>query len=409
MVDSKFPSSALAGQEVEVVPTKVLKVDLPSRRVITVIAHKGRSLKEVLRPLLNKYGFNVDLVSVWDDDHCISMDIPAINAPSRLSLTVTEEELQRQLHPPKYTHDISHAQTALDEFTNKAFEEFLVGKSTNKYQYSEGSCKSDDQHSEGSSVLPSKFFLRDSTMHGKKKGKSKCCTTGEKSANDYTTEEAPRSQAPLIAKWRNGVKLQVPGRFDGEDLYEGLKRAQRSRLEDQRGTEINFEMPDFLKNEENGKPAGRSKIRRPRVMSANCEGNAKFYGSIQERQTGSGSSAHARGANGSGEERLGIAGTDRSSGDSLDRESKSRENSFDLDTTLLDTEQTLVENGSLARAAGLDSSSAKISKPPPLPPKPKHLAANLIKTNYTLSSKSLQKPSHLPFSPAELSQKTDIF
>lgn len=31
------------------------------------------------------------------------------------------------------------------------------------------------------------------------------------------------------------------------DLYEGLKRAQRSRLEDQRGTEINFELPDFLK------------------------------------------------------------------------------------------------------------------------------------------------------------------
>lgn len=29
---------------------------------------------------------------------------------------------------------------------------------------------------------------------------------------------------------------------------EGLKRAQRSRLEDQRGTEINFELPDFLKD-----------------------------------------------------------------------------------------------------------------------------------------------------------------
>lgn len=32
---------------------------------------------------------------------------------------------------------------------------------------------------------------------------------------------------------------------------EGLKRAQCSRLEDQRGTEINFELPDFLKNKEN--------------------------------------------------------------------------------------------------------------------------------------------------------------
>ena len=31
------------------------------------------------------------------------------------------------------------------------------------------------------------------------------------------------------------------------DLYEGLKLAQRGRLEDQRGTEIKFEMPDFLK------------------------------------------------------------------------------------------------------------------------------------------------------------------
>lgn len=29
---------------------------------------------------------------------------------------------------------------------------------------------------------------------------------------------------------------------------EGLKRAQRFRLEDQRGTEINFELPDFLKD-----------------------------------------------------------------------------------------------------------------------------------------------------------------
>lgn len=36
------------------------------------------------------------------------------------------------------------------------------------------------------------------------------------------------------------------------ELYEGLSRAQGSRLEDQRGTEINFELPDFLKDKENG-------------------------------------------------------------------------------------------------------------------------------------------------------------
>lgn len=36
--------------------------------------------------------------------------------------------------------DISH-QSTLDEITNKVFEELLVGKSTNKTEISEGSCK----------------------------------------------------------------------------------------------------------------------------------------------------------------------------------------------------------------------------------------------------------------------------
>lgn len=39
--------------------------------------------------------------------------------------------------------------------------------------------------------------------------------------------------------------------FYFSELYEGLSRALRSRLEDQRGTEINFELPDFLKDKEN--------------------------------------------------------------------------------------------------------------------------------------------------------------
>lgn len=56
------------------------------------------------------------------------------------------------------------------------------------------------------------------------KAKSKCCNTSEKgNTNDCIHEGAPiKSQPPLIAKWRNGVKLQLPGRFDGDgknDIY----------------------------------------------------------------------------------------------------------------------------------------------------------------------------------------------
>ncbi|CAK9794592.1 Regulator of G-protein signaling loco [Anthophora plagiata] len=426
-IEAKYPSSVLAGQEVEVVPTKILKVDLPSRRVITVIAHKGRTLKEVLRPLLNKYGFNLDMVTVWSENHRVSMDIQAIDAPARLifSSNIKEEDPEKELNTVKYTHDASNAQPTLDEITNRVFEELLVGKGSSKYHYNDGSCKSDDQRSEGSSsILPSKFFLRDSTMHGKKKGgKSKCNANEKNNGNDYASEESGKSHPPLIAKWRNGVKLQLPGKFDGEDLYEGLKRAQRSRLEDQRGTEINFELPDFLKNKENGKPTDRNKIRRPRILSTNCEANAKFYGSIHERQNCSSGGGHAQNTmmtvtgggsaskNGNADERYHVSASGKES------HSKSPDSSFTLDTTLTDGDRTIVENGACSRSVAAqctfdveaDSPSAvvKSPKPPPLPPKPKNLVTGPAKTGYpVVSSKPLPKSNRaVPVSPIESSRK----
>ncbi|KAL0099996.1 hypothetical protein PUN28_019465 [Cardiocondyla obscurior] len=398
MVDTKCFSSVLAGQEVEVVLTKVLKVELPSRRIISVIAHKGKILKEVLRPLLNKYGFNLDLISIWSEGRCVPMDIMAINAPTRIIVVANEEDFQRELHTAKYLDEVPHAQPTLDEITNKVFEELLVGKSKNKYQYSEGSCKSDDQRSEGSSILSSKFFLRDSTIHGKKKAKSKCNTSEKSNTNDCLHEGAPiKSQPPLIAKWRNGVKLQLPGRFDGDELYEGLKRAQRSRLEDQRGTEINFELPDFLKNKENGKPSDSNKMRRTRVVSANCEGTTKFYDSNDDKQS-SGYEYPTHMTNGAANERFSALVN------ISEPLNKCLDNSFtlDVDRTLVDGDQTIMENGDSPSKSphsgsygSTDLSPTKLTKPPPLPPKPKNLVVNVVKSGYIASPKTIQRHNHV--------------
>ncbi|XP_017886378.1 regulator of G-protein signaling loco isoform X1 [Ceratina calcarata] len=427
-IETKYPSSALAGQEVEVVPTKVLKVDLPTRRTITVIAHKGRTLKEVLRPLLNKYGFKLDAITVWSENHPLYMDIQAIDAPTRLILTNgKDEDLQKGLLTQiKYGQSVLHSQPTLDEITNRVFEELLVGKASSKYHYNDGSCKSDDQRSEGSSILPSKFFLRDSTMHGKKKGgKTKSNTSERSSTNDYMSEDTTKSHPPpLIAKLRNGVKLQLPGKFDGDDLYEGLKRAQRSRLEDQRGTEINFELPDFLKNKENGKPMDRGKIRRPRI-SPNCEANSKFYGAMYERQncneydqnsaaetttmmTLATTALVASSKNGNPDERLRTSITGKES------QSKSPDTSYSLDTTLTDGDQTVVENGSCSRTASSGSFDSRINSPgatkspkppPPLPPKPKNLVTSATKTGHIVTFKSLPKSNlAVPLNSTELSR-----
>lgn len=53
-----------------------------------------------------------------------------------------------------------------------------------------------------------------------KGGKSKCNINEKSNTNDYVPEETTKSHPPLIAKWRNGVKLQLPGKFDGEGKFE---------------------------------------------------------------------------------------------------------------------------------------------------------------------------------------------
>ncbi|KAI4498923.1 hypothetical protein M0802_006098 [Mischocyttarus mexicanus] len=365
-MDIKYSSSVLAGQEVEVVPTKVLKVDLPSRRVITVIAHKGRTLKEVLRPLLNKYGFNLDLISIWSEGHRVCMDISAINAPTRLTLTTNSEvDAQRDPALVKYSDEISRGQPTLDEITNKVFEELLVGKSASKYQYNEGSCKSDDQRSEGSSILPSKFFVRDSTMHGKKKMKSKYTTGSEKSGTtESVSEETSRPHPPLIAKWRNGVKLQLPGSYEITN-----------------------------QNKENGKPLDRNKVRRARVTPTNYEGTTKFYDTGEEKEVSTGQEHPTYLTNGRIVERLTTVP------DTIESVSKCLDSSFTLDGTIVDGDQTIIENGfrtdskhqELSLSTDSQVSPTKLSKPPPLPPKPKNLVMNVVKTSYIMTSKTLQK------------------
>ncbi|CAG5075886.1 Similar to loco: Regulator of G-protein signaling loco (Drosophila melanogaster) [Cotesia congregata] len=412
LMNLKYSSSVLAGQEVEVVPAKVLKVDLPSRRIITVVAHKGRTLREVLRPLLNKYGFKLELITIWGDGHPISLEIPAINAPARLVLTSNNEDFQRDAL--KCQENIPQGQTTLDEITNKVFEELLVGKSANKYQ-SEGSCKSEDQRSESSSILSNKFFSRDLALSGKKKSKSKSSNLSEKSHSDCAEEttQTTRSHAPLIAKWRNGVKLQLPGRFDGDELYEGLKRAQRSRLEDQRGTEINFELPDFLKDKENSKSKDEKKLRRARLtVSANCDNSSsKFFNDVsipektQHPPSNFTESSIANRVMINESRNLPSVPPQEQSQSIISTNKSSLDNSLNLDVTLEDADKTIIDksielssiaNTSMSPMSTSTSTSSlgvmdspatsptKLSRPPPLPPKPKGLLTS-VKTNQLLS------------------------
>ncbi|KAL7293981.1 hypothetical protein TKK_0012558 [Trichogramma kaykai] len=369
IVNLKYPSSVLSSQEVEVVPTKIIKIDLPSRRVISVVAHKGKTLKDVLKPLLNKYGLKLDLITIWADGHPITLDIQARDAPARLTLTSNNNKDTIDDAFLFKTPEVPKGQSSLDEITNKVFEELRVGKVNKKSDTDNGSCKSDDQKSEGSSIRSGKFFSRDSTLYIRKKAKSKSSNLSEKSGSECGNDDGNKTQTPLIAKWRNGVKLQLPSRFDGDgkNLYEDLKRAQRLRLEDQRGTEINFELPDFLKNKENEKTPDSKKSRKTNTTLKSSE-HSKFYEAEEERPF-------------------------------LE---SSFNDSASLDGTIIEANRTVVENGksSILNNSHEDASQispSKLSKPPPLPPKPKSLS-NSVRSN-VLPSRPFQRVANFDKKP----------
>lgn len=141
----------------------------------------------------------------------------------------------------------------LDEITNKVFNELMNGKiaGTNGGAKVPEDCTSDSS----STRRGDRFRRRGSNAPSESgrgaKSKKQCSTAGSEDGGESVSNVATGMKKPIIAKLKAGVKLQIPTRSQNDELLEGLKRAQRSRLEDQRGTEINFELPDFLKDKEN--------------------------------------------------------------------------------------------------------------------------------------------------------------
>lgn len=135
-------------------------------------------------------------------------------------------------------------------------------------------------------------------------------------------------------------------------------------------------------------------------MSANCEGTTKFYDTNEDKQSSSSGCeypAHVTNGGGVNERFSALVNI-------TEPLSKCLDSSFTLDgdRTLVDGDQTVIENGTDPQSKsphsgsyGTDASRAKLPKPPPLPPKPKNLVVNVVKSGYIVSPKSLQRSNHV--------------
>ncbi|KAF6216900.1 hypothetical protein GE061_001250 [Apolygus lucorum] len=250
----------LSGQEVKVERRVVFRLDLPNRKTINVKSKECKTLSEVLGPILQKYSYRLDMVTL-----CLKSENEVLD--TNLSVTAADNKRIQVLTRSTPTE----CTKSLDEITNRVFEELLQGKAENKdiaaTASDQGSVRSEDWGSESSSGVLGRLLRRDSALIDKNR-KNKKGVKSEENERKSTLSKLP----PLIAKLKPSSKFE--SRSESDVLYEGLKRAQRSRLEDQRGTEINFELPDFLKDKENT-PQGNKKFRK--VKTDNEESPSKFF------------------------------------------------------------------------------------------------------------------------------------
>ncbi|KAK4885324.1 hypothetical protein RN001_001595 [Aquatica leii] len=285
-------SLVLAGCEVKVEQRVIFKLDLPNRKVIAVKSKSTKILMDVLKPILNKYDYRLEQVKVLigpANKVDIAQPVTTIDG-MRLNIQINNDWKERcSIQSEKNLNVKVFNPSSLDEITNKVFKELLQEKGDCKFKSGSerGSIKSEDWGSDHSSGLLGRFLRRDSGIHDKKKHVARLKNpSNHSSIEDITNENCLITKKPLIAKWKTGVNKLHVGCSESEKLYEGLNRAQNSRIEDQRGTEINFELPDFLKDKEMGQH-NCSRVRKLRRTENGNSENSRFYDTdvaIQQKQ-----------------------------------------------------------------------------------------------------------------------------
>ncbi|KAF2364408.1 Raf-like Ras-binding [Trinorchestia longiramus] len=238
LVSGTDDSSVLCGTEVRLQQLVLFRLDLPNQKTVCVKAKPHKLASDVLRPILAKYGFKLDLMHIHtaeDNPRPVNVKSQITELDGQKFIVQTKEDV-KEWGLSSVSNGVGGAGSAqdsdaLDAITNRVFEDLLQSKTSHQLlancdydarsakteacsDYSGSVCGSLSRHT----ALPDKARVGDVSAAGRISNTS----TGNRSINS-------------------------PCKDNDAELYEGLKRAQMSRIEDQRGTKINSELPDFLK------------------------------------------------------------------------------------------------------------------------------------------------------------------
>ncbi|XP_050397325.1 regulator of G-protein signaling 12 isoform X3 [Patella vulgata] len=269
--------SLLGSKEVIIERRVLFRMDLPNKKSIGVKAKPNRTIRDVFKPILNKYGYRVDQVGVQlsGGSDFLDLEVLVSEVDNQRIIIISKEDLngyygniicycqkewggndQRVMltaKPPlasaKFKTKASvHTSASLEEITNGIFEDLMKGKSENIHKFDDlGVLEFDNgklfRNPEGNRSSNLLGLLRKESW-GKERNKPK--------VRNKVTFAHPKIE--------NSKKTSDQ---EDEKLFELLRKAQSHRLDDQRGlTTSSVEMPEFLRRDEwqNSQTAAHQRI-----------------------------------------------------------------------------------------------------------------------------------------------------
>ena len=240
-IELERDASILAGLEIRLEPRVVFHLLLVSSgKSLMIRGQPRRQLGEVLKPILIKYGLKLDQsIIVKSASGDVVQPKTLLTSLDGLYLKVTDESqhqlnstLEDPIGPPPQEPSEDQAPPKSSLLSRRGLTR------RNSLQSERSRTVSAKKHSSANSqTINESDGIHNSTGSSKRL-----------SLHESATNLMPPPRAPPGPPGRKATSQRNPlSKLENEALYEHLKRAQRCRLEDQRGTEINFELPDFLK------------------------------------------------------------------------------------------------------------------------------------------------------------------
>ncbi|GFR98576.1 regulator of G-protein signaling 12 [Elysia marginata] len=260
LLDLNEDISQLGSKEIIIEPRVMFRLDMPSGKSIGVKAKPNRSIRDVFRPIMHKYGYRMESISVrlMTSQEFLDLDVAVSELDKQRALIVCSNPdvadwVRRGGMPgPVDMPPAPRASTAerppqskgsawrggsLEEITNKIFEDLMRGKSQLAHGFDElgvleldkpKAHKNEEGRSSGLFGL-----LRKESMGARDNHKNKM--------KGKVTFALPLSES----KKKSNAK-------EGERLFELLSSAQSLRIEEQRGVHISpCELPSFLAEDKN--------------------------------------------------------------------------------------------------------------------------------------------------------------